>query len=71
MARLMESSPEHLRACLIRTILGWGDRKRILDFIDLWRTKHGHASAEQLRAELNAAKEKSKVQTPGLDQVRR
>lgn len=45
-----------MRECLLRTILGWKDRQRILNFIELWGKKHGQASAEKLRADLNAAK---------------
>ena len=50
------SSPEHMRACLIRTILGWRNRARIVEFIELWRRHHGSESAEQLRADLNRAR---------------
>jgi len=50
------SSPEHMRQCLIRTILGWRNRERILAFIELWRKKHGNESAEKLRADLNRSK---------------
>lgn len=50
------SSPEYMRQCLVREILGWRDRERILRFIELWRRKHGNESAEKLRADLNAAK---------------
>jgi hypothetical protein len=53
----MDSSPEHLRRCLINEIV----TKRNWGFVDLWAKHHTHESTERLKADIKQEWERRKA----------